>query len=115
MAETSGGSTLARSTSLFASYGWWRATGSRRAGGRLIDALAAPDEHLKMLAATLLGRAGRRAEPLLVAALRQRRALPTVIILLGDLEDPRLRPEIEPFAADADPEVARAARDALPS
>jgi hypothetical protein len=51
----------------------WKVTRSRALGRRLIRALGADDEDLRVIAATLLTQAGETAEPLLLEALRRGR------------------------------------------
>jgi HEAT repeat protein len=104
---------LPRIAGLTASHAAWRATGSRAAGRVLIRALGSDDESVRAAAGMLLERGGRRAEPLLVEAAERRESLPEVLVILGDLGDPAAEPLLERFADDADPEVARAACDAL--
>jgi hypothetical protein len=97
-------------------YGYnalWRATGARRAGRALINALGAPDEELQVLAGIFLVRGADKAEPLLEEALARRKHLPEVITILADIGNPKYKPEFRRLADDADPAVADAARDAL--
>jgi hypothetical protein len=98
---------------LVAHYAWWRVTGTAGAGGRVVGALGEADESLRTIAAMLLVKAGARAEPLLRDALRRRQDLPLVLGVLGDIGGPAVERELTAFVDDADPAVARAARDAL--
>jgi len=98
---------------LLAQYAWWHATGFSGAGRRVVRALGGADESLRTIAAMLLVKAGPRAEPLLRDALRRRESLPLVLGVLGDIGGPDAERELAPFIDDADPGVARAARDAL--
>jgi hypothetical protein len=91
----------------------WRATGLRSAGRTLVHALGSEDENRKSLAGMFLVQAGRKAEPLLEEALSKGENLPLVLTLLGDIGDPKFEPELRRFSQDANPEVARAAQDAL--
>ena len=91
----------------------WRVTGLRPAGRVLVRALGSRDEPIRMLAGMFLVKAGKRAVPLLEEALKRRENLPTVLIILGDIGDQKVEPELRQFSEDRDPEVARAARDAL--
>ena len=104
---------VAHQAKLFGAGAWLRATGSRAAGKVLIDALGSEDENSRTLAGMFLVQGGRRAEPSLEEALRQRRHLPTVLTILGDIGDPSLEPDLTRFRNDPDPEVSRAAREAL--
>jgi hypothetical protein len=98
---------------LVAQYAWWRATGATSAGRRVVGTLGGADEGLRTIAAMLLVKAGLRAEPMLRDALRRRESLPLVLGVLGDIGGPDTERELAPFVDDADPGVARAARDAL--
>jgi HEAT repeat protein len=104
---------LPRVAGLAASHAAWRATGSRAAGRVLVRALGSTNESVRAAAGMLLERGGRRAEPLLVEAAERRESLPEVLVILGDLGDPATEPLLRRFADDHDPEVSRAARDAL--
>lgn len=91
----------------------WRATGLPAAGRAVLRGLDSPDASVRTIAGMLLVRGGVRAVPLLEEAAAARRGLPLVATLLGDIGDPRARPTLIALTADQDPEVARAARDAL--
>ncbi len=91
----------------------WRTTGSRSAGRALVDALGSPDEGVRTVAGMFLVQAGRSAEPLVEEAIHRRQSLPMVLVIAGDIGAVRLEPDLRRLAADADPEVARAARDGL--
>jgi HEAT repeat protein len=103
---------VVQALSLFLSRAVWRATGWRAAGRPLIHALGSPDEDVRSIAGVLLAKAGKGAEPLLREALA-RESLPKVLTLLADVGSPDLEPEIRPFSADRNPDVARAANEAL--
>ena len=98
---------------LFAYRALWRTTGSATAGRALVRALGSTDEDLRTIAGMLLVKAGKNAEPLLQEALDRRENLPIVLTVLADIGDSRLEPEIRAFSHDEDPNVARAAREAL--
>ena len=98
---------------LFAYRALWRATGSLAAGRALVRALGSADEDLRTIAGMLLAKAGKSAEPLLQEALDRRENLPMILTLLADIGDSRLEPEIRAFSHDQDPNVAKAAREAL--
>jgi hypothetical protein len=91
----------------------WRTTGLRSPGRALVRALASPDPSARTIAGMLLVRAGSRAEPLLLEAVAARQSLPMVAQILADIGDHRLEPTLSALSRDQDPEVARAARDAL--
>jgi len=65
------------------------------------------------MAGMSLVRGGERSEPLLGEALARRENLPLVLQILADIGDPDIAPELEQFKDDRDPEVARAAQEAL--
>lgn len=104
---------LARSAGLLLSNAVWRATGLPAAGRTLVHALGSEDESVRTIAGMFLVQGGRKAEPLLREALDRRENLPLVLTILGDLGDPKFGPELQRFSRDPDPEVAKAARDAL--
>jgi hypothetical protein len=104
---------FARVAKLFVLYGIWRTTTIRLAGRGIVNALSSRDETVRTVAGMLLVRAGRLAEPLLRGALERRENLPLVLVILGDIGDKRIEPEIRSFSSDHDPDVAQAARDAL--
>jgi HEAT repeat protein len=104
---------LAGSARLFLSNAVWRATGLRSAGRTLVHGLGSDDENQRTLAGMFLVQAGRQAEPLLEEALSKGENLPLVLTILGDIGDPKFEPELRRFSHDANPEVARAAADAL--
>jgi hypothetical protein len=60
-----------------------------------------------------LVQAGKRAEPLVRKALERGEYLPTLVTIAGDIGSPSLAPQIQRLTTHADPQVARAARDAL--
>jgi HEAT repeat protein len=86
--------------------------GSRVAASRLIRALGADEEDVRVTAGMLLTRAGRRAEPFLLTALRQRENVPAVLEVLGSIGDSATEDEVARLVDDADPEVAQAASHA---
>jgi len=102
-----------RQVQLFLLNAIWRVSGLRGAGGALVRALASDDEETRMLAGMFLVQAGKQAEPLLREALEQRRNLPTVLTILGDINARHLEGEIRRLSEDRDPKVAQAAVDAL--
>jgi HEAT repeat protein len=98
---------------IFLCYGLWRATGLAAAGRALVHALASTDENIRTIAGMFLVRSGHRALPLLRETLGRRENLPMALAILGDIGDRRCEPDIVQFVQDRDPEVAKAARDAL--
>lgn len=82
-------------------------------GRILLRELGSRDENLRTIAGMLLVKAGARAVPLLREALEQRQHLPIVLSIIGDLGDRSLAPELRHLSGDRDPQVAKAAQDAL--
>ena len=97
---------------LFAYRALWRA-GSLSAGRALVRALGSTDENLRTIAGMFLVKAGSDSEKLLHEALSRRENIPMVLTVLADIGDSRLEPEIRAFSQDLDPNVAKAAREAL--
>ena len=104
---------LASAAKLFVLYAIWRATRMPGTGRIIVHALNSSDETIRTVAGMLLVRAGQLAEPLLKEALDRRENLPLVPVILGDIGDRTIEPEIRSFSGDHDPDVAQAARDAL--
>lgn len=98
---------------LYALKSVWNATGLRAAGRALIEALGSSDEGVRTVAGMFLVQSGKRAEPLVEEAIRLRRHLPMILLIAADIGAARLEPELRRFTSDADPEVAKAAKDAL--
>jgi hypothetical protein len=97
---------LAKAAGVFAANIAWRAMGLRPAGRALVRALGSVDENVRTIA-------GEKSEPLLLEALDRRENVPLVLTVLGSIGDRKLEPRISGFVQDPDPEVAKAARDAL--
>ena len=76
-------------------------------------ALGSPHEDVRTIAGIFLVKAGKRSSPLLHDPLLQRENLPVILTIIGDIGDSEFEPELRRFSEDSDPEVARAARDAL--
>lgn len=87
--------------------------GSDAAGRALVRNLRSPDENVRTLAGMFLVQSGRRSLPLLREALARGEDVPTILTMLADIGDPSAEPEIRARLGDPDPEVARAASDAL--
>jgi len=90
----------------------WRATRSLAVGRPLVEALGSSDEDVRVLAGTLLTRAGRKAEPLLLDALSRRENVPAVLEVLASIGDDTAAREIDRHLDDPDPAVVEAARSA---
>lgn len=103
---------IAQTAKLFAARSLWT-LGSLSAGRTLLEALDSTDEDTRTLAGMFLVQGGRRSEPLLEEALRERRSLPLVLTILGDIGDRQAEVWLQKFSDDPDAETARAARDAL--
>ena len=91
----------------------WSWLGISSAGRALVKALGSPDENIRSIAGILLVKSGKRAEPLLQEALSRRENLTTVLTVLGSIGDPALIPHLRQFTNDQNPDVAKAAREAL--
>jgi hypothetical protein len=100
-------------TRLYALKSLWIVTGCRSAGRALVTALGSTDESERTVAGMFLVQGGQRAEPLVANAIRRREHLPIVLLIAGDIGARRLEPALRRLTADPDPDVARAARDAL--
>jgi hypothetical protein len=98
---------------LYALKSLWTATGSRSAGRALVKALGSTDEGERTVAGMLLVQGGRRAEPLVAEAIRRREHLPIVLLIAADIGASSLEPDLRRLTMDPDPEIARAAHDAL--
>jgi len=104
---------LLRATWLFICKTFWYWFGVTPAGRALVKALNSEDENIRSVAGILLAKSGKRAEPLLQEALERRENLPTVLTVLGSIGDPELIPQFQQFTADQNPDVAKAAKEAL--
>lgn len=91
----------------------WTLIGCRSAGRALVRTLGSTDESERAVAGMLLVRGGKRAEPLVAEAIRRREHLPIVLVIAGDIGASSLEPELRHLTLDPDPDVARAAHDAL--
>lgn len=89
------------------------AVGNKSSGKRLIAALNSPNENLRTLAGIFLVRSGRRAIPLLEQELANRRNLPRILILLGDMDEPESEEHLKKYLGDHDPKVADTAKQAM--
>ena len=91
----------------------WRCTGSSAAARSLVRALGSSNQNIRTIAGIFLVRAGRRAAPYLEESLKRRENLPMVLAILGDIGDLQVEPELQQFTEDGDPQIAKAARNAL--
>jgi len=98
---------------LYAVKSLWTVMGCRSAGRALLTALGSTDEGERTVAGMLLVQGGKRAEPLVAEAIRRRQHLPIVLLIAADIGASSLEPELRRLTTDPDPEVARAAHDAL--
>lgn len=98
---------------LYALKSLWTGLRCRCAGRALVKALGSTDESERTVAGMFLVQGGQRAEPLVADAIRRREHLPIILLIAGDIRAWRLEPDLRRLAADPDPDVARAARDAL--
>jgi len=78
-----------------------------------VRALGSAKEDTRTLAYMLLAKRGRRAIPVLLQEARKGRQTAGVLQVLGDIGDPGIVPELEPFAHSDDPAVAAAARESI--
>ena len=104
---------LGRTLGLFASRAAWRVTGLKAAGRPLVRALGSSDEDVRTIAGMFLVKAGKSAEPLLNEALVHRENVPMVLSVLADIGEPGVEEQLLRFSQDKDPDVSRAAKEAL--
>lgn len=104
---------LIRALWLFASNVIWRATGARTAGRVLVRALGYKNETLRAIAGMLLVRGGKQSNPLLKEALDKRENLPVALTIIGSIGGREFESEVRCLSQDPDPDVAKAATDAL--
>jgi|SRR5690242_15038755 hypothetical protein len=98
---------------LFALKSVWRTTGLESAGRALLNALDSPKEDVRTVAGMFLVQAGKQAEPLVEEGIKRRVNLPMTLVMAGDIGAVSLKPELQRFASDPDPAVAKAAQDGL--
>ena len=80
---------------------------------RLVSALGSPHEDTSMAAYMALTKLGPRNAPRLLEEAKKGPHTASLVQLLGDLGDPSIIPDLEPFAGSPDPEVASAARESI--
>ena len=98
---------------LFLAGAIWRMLGIRSIGRILVRALGTKDEQVRMIAGMMLVKGGKKSEPLLQEALARRENVPVVLTVLASIGDPAVEPQLRRFAYDNDPQISKAARDAL--
>ncbi|MCC2681870.1 MAG: hypothetical protein K0S36_1434 [Nitrosospira multiformis] len=91
----------------------WKLLGTRASGKRLIEGLSSPNENVRTLAGMFLVQSGRKAIPLLEHELENRRNIPLVLTMLGDIGKPESEGQLRGHLDDPDPEVVKAANEAL--
>ena len=79
----------------------------------MVNALGSPDKNIRSIAGMLLVKSGKRAEPLLLEAANRRESLPMVLTVLGSIGDPAVISQLRQFTEDENPDVAKAAQEAL--
>jgi hypothetical protein len=79
----------------------------------LVKDLNSQDKNIRSVAGMLLVKSGKRAETLLQEAIHRRENLPTVLTVLASIGDPDTAPQLRQFTEDQNPDVAKAAKDAL--
>jgi HEAT repeat protein len=104
---------ILQSARLFASNLLWRTTGSSAAARTLVSSLGSTDPGVRTIAGMFLVQAGKKAEPLIEEAIREKINLPQVLVMAGDVGAKRLEPQLRRFLTDPDPEISRAAREGL--
>lgn len=87
--------------------------GIQSSGERLVKALSSTNENLRTLAGIFLVQGGRKALPLLEKELEHRRNLPLILMLLGDIDEPKSEEYLRQYMNDGDLEVADAAKQAM--
>lgn len=87
--------------------------GIESSGERLVKALSSKNENLRTLAGIFLVKGSSKAFPLLEKELEHRRNLPLILMLLGDIDEPKSEEYLRRYMNDSDPEVADAAQQAM--
>jgi hypothetical protein len=91
----------------------WRSTALPAAGRALVGALASNDQNDRTIAGMFLVQLGRNALPLLREALAQGRNVAMVLQIAADIGAHEFEPDMRRYAESADPQIARAAHEAL--
>jgi hypothetical protein len=97
---------------LFACKAMW-AAGMEFGGRCLLSALDSPHEDVRTVAGMFLVQGGHRASPLIREAIERREHLPMALTIAADIGAHDLAPQIQGLTAHTDPQISRAARDAL--
>ena len=104
---------VAEAIGLYGTNTVWKLFGTESSGERLVAALSSPNENVRTIAGMFLVQGGRKALPLLEKALKNRRNLPLVLMLIGDIDEPESEGYLRRYLNDNDPEVADAAKQVL--
>ena len=104
---------LIKAADLYRANMVWKLFGTRASGQRLIDGLSSTNENVKLLAGMFLVQSGRKAIPLLEHELENRRNMPLVLTMLGDIGARESEGQLRHYLGDPEPEVARAANEGL--
>ena len=104
---------LIKAADLYRANMVWKLFGTRASGQRLIEGLSSPNENVRTLAGMFLVQSGRKAIPLLEYELENRRNMPLVLTMLGDIGAAESEGQLRRHLDDPDPEAAKAANEAL--
>jgi len=91
----------------------WQWFGIRWVGESLISALVSNDENIRTIAGMFLVQTGERSRPIVEASLAENNTLPILLTILGDIGDAGTVRKLELYTHNSDPEIVRAADDAL--
>ena len=104
---------LLKSVDLYRVNMVWKLFGTHASGQRLIEGLSSRNENVRTLAGIFLVQSGRKAIPLLEHELENRRNMPLVLTMLGDIGAAESEGQLRRHLDDPDPEAAKAANEAL--
>lgn len=104
---------LIKAADLYRANTVWKLFGTRGSGQRLIEGLSSPNENVRTLAGMFLVQSGRKAIPLLEHELENRRNMPLVLTILGDIGAVESEGQLRRHLDDPEPEAAKAANEAL--
>jgi HEAT repeat protein len=104
---------LIKAADLYRANMVWKLFGTHASGQRLIEGLSSPNENVRTLAGMFLVQSGRKAIPLLEYELENRRNMPLVLTMLGDIGTAESEGQLRRHLDDPDPEAAKAANEAL--
>lgn len=79
----------------------------------MIEGLDAPEETVRMIAGTFLTRAGPRVVPIIVEKLDERKNIPMMLTIIGDVGGRDHIPLLERYSTHHNPDAAKAALDAI--